>query len=301
MPVKTFAKEPTFLPKNTHLRAADLATLASVGADKIPVRKKLKIALFSNGNEMRVPGQLGRELVPGEVYDANQPLIGALCAPLPVELSMLGIIEDELPAAKNAIKQAAKNHDVVITTGGASKGTEDHMLATLDELGKRHLWQLAVKPGRPMMFGQIHKKHSATDCLFFGLPGNPVAAMVCFLLYTRPSLLALCGANWQEPVRYKVPSMFTIVDKKPGRREFLRGMLNTGDHGITRVDKFARDGSGLISSLREADGLIEITEETTNLKQGELVSFMPFSSFLLRPFPAAANWIMIHNQLITHL
>ena len=153
------------------------------------------------------------------------------------------------------------------------------MLTLLDELGKRHLWQLAVKPGRPMMFGQISRSEQNTDCRFFGLPGNPVAAMVCFLLYTRPALLKLAGTDWETIPRFQVPAGFEIKNKKLDRREFLRGILNIDDNGALSVNKFARDGSGLISSLRESDGLIEIPEDIATLRKGELVSFIPFSSF----------------------
>lgn len=265
--------------KGKRIGAADLAALASIGIHEVSVFKKLKVALFSNGNEMRVPGETDAALLPGEVYDANQPLLAALCANLPVELSSLGIIRDDASAAEEAIAEARQTHDVIITTGGASRGAEDHMVTVLDKLGKRHLWQLAVKPGRPMMFGQLARDGAARECLYFGLPGNPVAAMVCFLLYTQPALLRLAGADWKTPPRFKVPAAFSIQKKKPDRREFIRGRLLANDQGELVAEKYGRDGSGLISSLRESDGLIEIPEHVTSLKEGELVSFLPFSGF----------------------
>ena len=267
------------VPKGKRLAAADLAALASIGIYQIEAFKKLKIALFSNGNEMRVPGEHDALLQPGEVYDTNQPLLAALCANLPVELSQLGIIRDEANAAEAAIAAASQSHDVIITTGGASRGAEDHMVTVLDKLGKRHLWQLAVKPGRPMIFGQLRRDGAKTDCLYFGLPGNPVAAMICFLLYTQPALLKLAGAAWWMPPRFRVPSGFSIARKKPDRREFMRGKLQTDAQGNLQVEKYGRDGSGLISSLRESDGLIEIPEDVTSLEEGEQISFLPFSGF----------------------
>ena len=147
------------------------------------------------------------------------------------------------------------------------------MITTLDALGKRHLWQLAVKPGRPMCFGQIG------DTLYFGLPGNPVAAFVCFLLYVRPALVRLGGGEWPEPQRYPVPAGFCVPRKKPDRREFWRGWIEMNAYGDAVAQKFERDGSGLISGLRQATGLIEITEETTAVTQGDLVSFIPFAEF----------------------
>ena len=129
------------------------------------------------------------------------------------------------------------------------------------------------------MFGQIKRRGKSNDCIFFGLPGNPVAAMVCFLLYTRPALLQLCGSAWSQPVRFPLPAAFEIINKKPDRREFLRGILRHDTQGNLTADKYNRDGSGLISSLRESDGLIEIAEETVSVSKGELVDFLPFSSF----------------------
>lgn len=273
------------VPAGQCLKPADLAALASIGRANLVVYKKLRLALFSSGDEMRDPGDhaAAHTLQPGEVYDANQPLIAALSRHLPVSIDRLGIIADDADAVQSALSDAAARYDVIITTGGASRGAEDHMVSTLDRLGKRHLWQLAVKPGRPMIFGQLDREANDGEiahCLYFGLPGNPVAAMVCFLLYAQPALLKLAGANWSAPARYQIPARFDITKKKPDRREFLRGKLKLDSNGTTTVDKFSRDGSGLISSLRESDGFIEIEESVTSLKAGELVSFIPFTSFL---------------------
>ena len=258
---------------------ADLAALASIGVAKVNVFKKLKAILFSNGNEMRAPDDGQGPLLAGQVYDANAPMLSALLSKLPIDLTFGGIIKDNEEDALAAIESASHSYDIILTTGGASRGDEDHMLSTLDKLGKRHLWQLAVKPGRPMMFGQIPREKHPNDCLFFGLPGNPVAASVCFTLYTRPALLQLCGAHWEEPVRYQIPSGFEIKNKKPDRREFLRANLLSDENGTLHAHKYLRDGSGLIGSLRDSEGLIEILESTTSLKMGELVNFIPFNSF----------------------
>ena len=163
-------------------------------------------------------------------------------------------------------------HDAVLTTGGASRGEEDHLVTSLDAVGKRHLWQLAVKPGRPMSFGQIG------DCPVVALPGNPVAAFVCFLLYVRPMLAAMGGGAWPEPQRFLVAAGFRASqNRKTGRREFLRGRLCRRTRGRLAVQKFPRDGSGLITSLREADGLIEIAEDVAAVRRGDPVAFLPFS------------------------
>ena len=160
----------------------------------------------------------------------------------------------------------------MLTTGGASRGEEDHLVASLDAVGKRHLWQLAVKPGRPMSFGQIG------DCPVVALPGNPVAAFVCFLLYVRPMLAVMGGGDWPEPQRFQVAAGFEHRKRKTGRREFLRGRL-VARRRAGSVRKFPRDGSGLITSLREADGLIEIAEDVAAVRRGDPVAFLPFAGF----------------------
>ena len=261
------------------LDPADIAAAASIGLSEIPVFEKLRVALISSGNELRRADNNESTLQPGEVFDANSPLLRALLSPLPVDVTAFPIVGDSRADVQKTLANAAASHHVILTTGGASRGDEDHMLAVLDEIGKRHLWQLAVKPGRPMMFGQIARADGQADCFHFGLPGNPVAAMVCFLLYARPSLLKLAGADWDSPPRFPLPAAFEIQNKKPDRREFLRGILQRGEDGSLAVDKFQRDGSGLISSLRMADGLIELPESSTHIARGTPVNFIPFSSF----------------------
>ena len=165
----------------------------------------------------------------------------------------------------------------VVTSGGASMGEEDHLVDAIDALGKRHLWQIAIKPGRPMSFGQIG------DCVVLGLPGNPVAAFNCFLNYARPTLIALGGGAFPSPRAIAIPAAFSIEKRKLGRREFLRGILETGPDGTMRVQRFPRDGSGIITSLRQADGLIEIAEDVVAIKEGDPVPVLLFSEFGLQP------------------
>lgn len=263
------AEGTTLIAPGRVLSAQDIAAIASTGADRVTVHRPLTVTVFSSGDEIVEPGA---SLVAGQVYDANKTLLKALTDRLPVTVIDGGILPDDAAVVADRLKQAAASSHAIITSGGASRGEEDHLIATLDELGSRKLWQLAIKPGRPMSFGRID------DCAVFGLPGNPVAAFVCFLLYVRPALLTLGGADWHEPVRFPLPAGFDVPKKKPDRREFLRGILKAVD-GKLVADKFARDGSGLITGLREADGLIEIPEETTSLRAGETVAFIPFSEF----------------------
>jgi molybdopterin molybdotransferase len=247
-----------------------LAAIASTGADSIFAYRRLRVGLVSSGAEVRRPGG---EPAAGEVFDANHYLLRGLLDPLKLAPRDLGVLPDNGEAVCEALRQAAANHDAIITTGGASRGDEDHFIAALDKLGKRHLWQLAIKPGRPMCFGQIG------DAVVFSLPGNPVAAFVCFLLYVRPALIVLGGGRWPEPRRFPVRSGFAVTRKKTGRREFWRGWLEYGDEQTPIARKFERDGSGLISGLRLASGLIEVPEEVSEVSPGDTVAFLPFSEF----------------------
>lgn len=250
------------------LRPQDIAAIASTGKAEVRVWRPVKVALVSTGDEIRRPGE---PLAEGGVYDSNHFLLRSLLETVGAAVTDCGVLPDKAETVNETLAEAARTHDAIITTGGASRGEEDHLVTALDTLGKRHVWQLAIKPGRPMNFGQIG------DCVMLGLPGNPVAAMVCFLLYARPVLTVLGGGEFVEPRRYQMPADFEIAKKKPDRREFYRGILATGENGLTVARKFERDGSGLITGLREADGLIEIPEETTGIRKDELVNFIPFT------------------------
>jgi molybdopterin molybdotransferase len=259
----------TLLRPGAVLRPQDLAALASIGLAQVPCFARLKVAIISTGDEVVRPGAALRE---GQVYDANAPMLTALIASAGALPTDLGVFPDNRDEVKRRLAAAAEAYDAVILSGGASRGEEDHVVAALDALGKRHLWQLAIKPGRPMSFGQIG------DCVVLGLPGNPVAVFVCFLLYVWPLLRRMGGADWPEPRRYRLPALFAFPGRKAGRREFWRGILMETPHGLA-VDKFPRDGSGLISGLRAADGLIDIPEEAGDVRPGDPVAFIPFAEF----------------------
>ncbi len=260
----------TAIKAGARLRPQEIAALASLGFCSVNVRKPLRIAVLSTGDELITAGN---GISTGQVFDSNRLMLKSLANSLPVSVTDLGILGDDAAIIEDAIARAAETHDLILTTGGASRGEEDHVITTIDRLGKRHLWQIAVKPGRPMAFGQIG------DCVFMGLPGNPVAAFVCFLLYVRPAITILGGGIWQEPSRFLLPAAFSLPHKKLNRREFLRGWLETDESGRTCVQKFPRDGSGLITGLRKATGLIELPEEVDSVEKGEPVAFIPFSEF----------------------
>ena len=250
------------------LRPQDLAALASAGLDWVDCRARLRVGVFSTGDEVVRPGT---PLGAGQVYDANAPMLAALVATTGAVTQDLGILPDDPAVVRQRLAEAALRFDVLITSGGASRGEEDHVVRALDAIGKRHLWQIAIKPGRPMSFGQIG------NCVFIGLPGNPVAVFVCFLLYAWPMLRCLGGAPWPEPRALQLPSL-TAITKKTGRREYWRGILRT-EGGRLMVEKFDRDGSGLITSLRVADGLIEAGEDVGAIAAGEPVTFIPFTEY----------------------
>ena len=260
----------TILHPGARIRAQDVAALASFGLPSIRMYSPVRIAILSTGNELVEPGE---PISGGQVYDSNRAMLRVLAATLPTVTTDVGILPDSAEVIEDTIAKVARNHDVILTTGGVSRGEEDHIVNAIDRLGKRHLWQIAVKPGRPMSFGQIG------DCVFLGLPGNPVAAFICFLLYARPAITVLGGGVWREPQRYPVMAGFSVPRKKADRREFWRGWLEADSAGRPIARKFARDGSGLISGLRKATGLIEIPEDVTEVEERDLVSFLPFSAF----------------------
>lgn len=264
------------LSPGQRLRPQDIAALASLGRASVKTCRRLKVAIVSTGDELVEPGQ-SDDLAQGQVFDSNRYMIASLCAGLPVELTDIGILSDDEDTIAGALSRAADDHHVILTTGGASRGEEDHIVRIIDRLGKRHLWQIAIKPGRPMTFGQIG------NCVFLGLPGNPVAAFVCFLLYCYPAMRILGGGQHKEPQRIPVPAGFAIDRKKPDRREFIRGWLEQDDAGAVVARKFRHDGSGLISGLRSADGLIELDEETVSVKEGEAVTYIPLAQFGIAP------------------
>ncbi|NNF78631.1 MAG: molybdopterin molybdotransferase MoeA [Rhizobiales bacterium] len=247
------------------LRPQELAAIAATGQDQVACYAPLSVALMSTGDEVLQPGA---EFKTGQVYDSNRFLLRALLETVNVTINDLGIVSDDEATVRRTILEASASHDVILTTGGASRGEEDHIVSVMASEGNLHAWQLAVKPGRPLAFGQIG------DTVFLGLPGNPVAAFVCFLFYAQPMFAYLQGAAWQAPRRFPLPAAFAIPKKKPDRREFWRAWTEDG-----KAHKFARDGSGLISGLTAATGLIEVPEEVTSVEKGQMVSFIPFSEF----------------------
>jgi molybdopterin molybdotransferase len=273
VPVGTILFEP-----GVRLRPQDLAALASIGHANVACYRPLRIGLVATGDEVVTAGD--RDLLLGEVFDTNTPMLSALVAQTGATVEALGIWRDDAGGIRQQLVDAAARFDVILTTGGASRGEEDHMASALASLGTRHFWQIAIKPGRPMMFGQIQSAvPDRAPCIIVGLPGNPVAVFVCYLMYVYPLLHRLNGGPWMEPRRVKRAAAFSFTGRKPGRREFWRGTTVERANDGPAVDKFARDGSGLISGLRAADGLIDIPELHGDIATGDVVDFIPFSEF----------------------
>lgn len=261
-------KGAVLVEAGVRLRPQEVASAATCGLASLSCHAALKVALLSTGDEILRPGEA---FSAGKVFDANAPMLHGLVKAAGADPMDLGVATDDAELVRAALLDASRGFNAIVVSGGASQGAEDHVVQSLDSLGKRHLWQIAIKPGRPMSFGQIG------NSVVLGLPGNPVAVFVCFLLYVRPVLIRLAGGHWPEPARFPLPAAFS-QKKKAGRREFWRASL-VQRQGRLEALKFPRDGSGLLSSLREADGLIEVAEEVTQVREGDLVDFIPFSAF----------------------
>jgi len=256
------------LQTGLRLRPQDVGVAASAGHGTLEVFRPLRVALISTGDELCEPGE---PLPPGGTYDANRAVLLGLLQGLGCEIHDFGILPDRADAIDQAMLRAAEL-DAVVTSGGASRGDEDHVVRAVERLGKLHFWQIAVKPGRPLAFGQLGR------CTVIGLPGNPVAAVICFLRFARPVLVALGGGRWPEPHGFAVPADFAMA-KKPGRREYLRARLVGGPGPDLTVARIEREGSGILTSLTEADGLVELAEDVTRVGRGDPVTFVPFSEF----------------------
>ena len=252
------------------LRPQDLGIAASAGRARLRIRLPLRAAVFSTGDELCEPGAPRR---PGAIFDANRPVMIALLDALGCRVSDLGISRDDLAAIRAALASAAGEHDLIVTSGGMSVGEEDHVKAAVRSLGDLHFWQLAIKPGRPIGLGQVR------GVPFVGLPGNPVAMMVTFLRIARPMILRLAGCRVEPPIFFPVRAGFEHK-KKPGRREWVRARLEPGEDGVLIARKFPRDGAGILSSLVETDGLVELPETLARLEPGTTVHFLPFRELL---------------------
>lgn len=231
----------------------------------IAVRRRLRVAVFSTGDELCEPGAALR---PGAIYDSNRIMLVALLRRLGLAVNDLGLLRDDPALLKDRLSEAAAGHDLILTTGGVSTGEEDHVKAAVDAVGRLVVWRLGIKPGRPVAMGLI------AGTPFVGLPGNPVAAYVTLLFVVRPLIARLGGGEYQPPPGIPARAAFDYA-KKAGRREFVRVSLSRATDGSFEAVKYPRDGAGALSSLTGSDGLAQLDEARTRLQQGEIVEVLP--------------------------
>ncbi len=260
----------TILVRGTRLRAQELGLAASVGLATLPVFRRLRVAVFFTGDELTMPGE---PLRPGAIYNSNRYTLRGLLQQLGCEVTDLGNVPDSLAATRAALRKAADGHDLIITSGGVSVGEEDHVKPAVEAEGRLNLWQIAIKPGKPLAFGDVARDGIA-PAFFIGLPGNPVSSFVTFLLFVRPFILKLQGAQATAPKRYPMRADFDW--SKPDRRnEFLRVRVNDR----LGLDLFPNQGSGVLTSTVWGDGLVD-NPPGQAIRAGDTVNFMPFSDLL---------------------
>ena len=264
------ARGQTVLRAGHRLMPADLGLLASLGIADVSVVRRLRVACFSTGDELR---SLGEVLGEGEIYDSNRYSLHGMLTRLGCDVLDMGVVRDHLQALRTAFAEAAADADVVITTGGVSVGEADHIRTVLAELGEVGFWKVSIKPGRPIAFGRVG------DAAFFGLPGNPVSVMATFYKIVQPALQLLSGRTPQAPLQLRARAVGRLR-KKPGRREFQRGRLFNDENGDLCVEPASHQGSGVLRSMSEANCFIVLPEDTGALDAGTTVTVEPFSQFV---------------------
>ena len=252
------AKGQVVLKAGHRLRPQDIALAAALGRTEVEVRRRIRVAVFSTGNEIVAPGA-PRQAV--QLFDSNRFMLMAMLARLGCEVDDLGILRDDPQAIAAVLEGAVASHDLILTSGGVSTGEADYVKVAVESVGKLVFWRMAIKPGRPVAMGVI----GGTP--FIGLPGNPVASFVTF------------GTSLRLPPSVPVRAAFKYR-KKAGRREYVRVSLRKGDDGVLEAVKFPREGAGLLSSLVETDGLVELHEKTSGVEPGQSVAFLAYSSLL---------------------
>lgn len=255
------------LPAGTRLRSQELGLAASVGLAELPVRRRVRVAVFFTGDELAMPGE---PLKPGAIYNSNRFTLRGLLENFGCDFTDFGIVPDSLEATRATLRKAAAAHDLIITSGGVSVGEEDHIKPAVESEGRLNLWQIAVKPGKPLAFGDVRREEGSA--YFIGLPGNPVSSFITFLLFVRPFLLRLQGVSGPvEPRGYVMRADFALP-KADRRNEFLRVRVNAAGG----LDLFPNQGSGVLTSTVWGDGLVD-NPPGQAIAEGDLVRFIPFA------------------------
>ena len=258
------------LPAGHRITPADMGLIASLGIGEIRVKRRLRVAFFSTGDELR---SIGEPLKAGQIYDSNRYTLYGMLKRLDADVLDMGVVPDEKAALKQALQQAAEEADVVITSGGVSVGDADYVKEILAELGQVNFWKIAMKPGRPLAFGQIN------DALFFGLPGNPVSVMVTFYQFVQPALKKMAGEN-DHPLPLMQVETASKIRKRPGRFEFQRGILFEDDKGQLKVQTTGQQGSGILRSMSVANCFILLDEHCNGIEAGTIVTVQPFAGLV---------------------
>ena len=263
------------LDQGTRLTPAELGLAASIGLAQLPVSARPRVALFSTGDELVMPGDVAPEAMPaGAIYNSNRFFLRAMLQRLGCEVTDLGIVPDKREATIAALRDAAQHHDLILTSGGVSVGEEDHIKPAVETLGELNLWQLAIKPGKPFAYGKVNRSATGDACHFMGLPGNPVSSFVTFLLLVRPFVLALQGVTKVDIARTEMTAHFDWprADK---RREFLRVKRNAQGG----LDLFPNQSSGVLTSAVWGDGVVDNPAGQT-IAKGDTVRFISFAEWL---------------------
>jgi len=263
------------LARGQRLGPAALGMAAGIGLSQLTVVRRPRVALFSTGDELVMPGDVPPEqMAPGAIYNSNRFFLRALLQRLGCEVTDYGIVPDQREATLVALRGAAQSHDLVLTSGGVSVGEEDHIKPSVQQLGELDLWQISMKPGKPFAYGKLYRSGPQDACHFAGLPGNPVSSYVTFMLLVRPFLLRLLGVADVTPVRMALPAHFELT-RGDKRREFLRVRRNTAGG----LDLFPNQSSGVLTSAAWGDGLVDNPANTT-IAQGDTVQFISFAELM---------------------
>ena len=269
-------KGAVVLPAGRRLAVPDVALAAAVGLTALQVRRRVRVALFSTGDEIVEPGS---PRPAAALYDANRTLLDGMLDRLGASVTDLGILKDDAAVLEKAIAAAARDHDLVLTSGGVSTGEADHVRTAVEKAGRLVFWRVAIKPGRPVAMGVIRGAGTASGAAFVGLPGNPVAAFVTFARVVRPLFLRLAGAS-PEPLTALPVRLAFSYRKKIGRREYVRVALRASADGTIEAVKHPQEGAGVITSLTETDGLAELSEDMTTVEPGSAVGFLSYATLM---------------------